>query len=415
MSIFRVSLQIVLISILLAGCNFPGLSPTPTSEEPPSTRPTMIEAGPPTPGLTQIEPTTITTAPPALVTPTISPCALSATSDIPVYFRPSTESDVFGTLSPGMSVEALARTADGWIGFEPGVAQAANIGIFRLRWVQETSSVSLEGACANLPIVKGPPAGICFTMPMGDVPVYKEANLASGLVSTLTTQQYAAVTGRNPANWYRVDLAIGDTASNQAGWIESSAINLNGPCDDLPVINIPPGQHITPMASNCTLTADADIEVTYTPFHVSNIFGTLGSGMSVQVNARTPNGWLGFEPGVAQAANLDVFRLRWVDPDAPFTLSGSCAGLPTVIGPPPFVCFEMAMGDINVYAETSTSSTVVATLLAEEYAAVTASTPDDWYRIDLGFGNATSNAAGWIQGTAINFNGHCGEVPVVAP
>jgi hypothetical protein len=404
---------LTIFTLLLLGCNFPAGLPSPTEAEllPPTHTPARAEPPPLRP--TQTESAPITTAPPQIDTPPASPCTLSAISDVPAYFRPSIESGVFGTFSAGMSVEAIARTADGWIGFEPGVAQAANTGIFRLRWVQDSANVSLSGACAELPVVEGPPTGICFTMPMGDTPVYEEADLASSLVTTLTVEEYAAVTGRTLDNWYRLDLAIGNTSSNRVGWMEGAAINLNGPCDDLPVINIPPGQHFSPTASSCTLTADADIAVTYTPFPVSDIFGTMGSGMSVQVSARTPNGWLGFEPGVAQAANLDVFRLRWVDPDAPFTLSGSCAGLPTVIGPPPFVCFEMAMGDTNVYAETSTSSTLVATLHAEEYAAVTASTPDDWYRVDLGFGNATSNVAGWIQGNAINFNGHCSEVPVV--
>ena len=314
-----------------------------------------------------------------------------------------------------MNVEAVARTPDGWIGFDPGVAQAANSGIFRLRWVQESSNITLDGACAGLPVVESPPAGICFTMPMGATPVYEETHPASSLVATLTTQEFAAVTGRTMDNWYRVDLAIGNASSNQAGWMEGSTINLNGPCDDLPVINIPAGQSYTPTGSNCTLTANADITATMRPFPISDTFGTLQSGMSVPASAQTPNGWIGFDPGVAQAANVDVFRLRWVDPDAPFTLTGNCAGLPTVIGPPPYVCFNMAMGDTAVYAETDPSSAVVAILLAQEYAAVTAKTPGDWYRIDLGFGNAAPNDAGWIQGTEINFNGRCDELPMVTP
>jgi len=415
MSKWLKALFFILLVLCFAGCNFPGLSPTPTETAPLSSTPTRTESGPPQLRPTHTEPAQITSAPPPSETSPASPCTMSAISDVPAYFRPSTESGVFGTLSAGMSVEVLARTADGWIGFEPGVAQAANTGIFRLRWVQETGNVSLDGACAGMPVVEGPPAGICFTMPVGDTPVYEQANISSSLLATLTPQQYAAVTGRTLDNWYRIDLAIGNTSSNRAGWIEGSAINLNGPCDALPVINIPAGQTLVPSGINCTLTANADIMATNRPFPISDTFGTLHSGMSVPASARTPNGWIGFEPGVAQAANVDVFRLRWVDPDAPFTLSGNCGGLPTVIGPPPYICFNRAMGDTHVYAETSTSSTMVATLLAQEYAAVTARTADNWYRIDLGFGNAASNKAGWIEGTEINFYGHCDEVPVVTP
>ena len=416
-----------LLALFFTGCNYPGLSTTPTETEPPPARPTLTEAGPPPrwptpteiglppPRPTHTESAPITTAPAPSDTPIPSPCTLSAISDIPAYFRPSTESGVFGTLSAGTSVEATARTADGWIGFEPGVAQAANTGIFRLRWVQETGDVLLDGACGDLPIIEGPPAGICFIMPMVDTPVYEEADPTSSLLTTLTTEEYAAVTGRKLDNWYRVDLAIGNTASVQAGWVEGTAINLNGPCEDLPLINIPAGQTLAPTGANCTLTANADITVTKRPFSISDTFGTLGSGMSVQAGARTPNNWIGFEPGVAQAANVDVFRLRWVAPDAPFSLAGNCGDLQTVIGPPPFICFNMAMSDTHIHAGTDPSSAIVATLFADEYAAVTARTADDWYRIDLGFGNAASDQAGWIQGTEINFTGHCDELPTVMP
>jgi hypothetical protein len=415
----RIKMTITVFLVLfITGCNFPGLSPTPseTEVEPSQAMPTGTETEPPpAPRPTHTGAISTNTMPARTDTPTPSPCTLSAVSDVPAYFRPSTESNVFGTLSAGMSVEALARTADGWIGFDPGVAQAANTGVFRLRWVEESSDIALEGACAGLPVVEGPPAGFCFIMPMGDTPVYEEADAASSLVVTLTTEEYAAVTGRTLDDWYRVDLAIGNTSSNRAGWIAGSEINLNGPCDDLPVINIPAGQSLTSAGSNCTLTANAYITVTQRPYPISDIFGTLSSGMSVPASARTPNGWIGFDPGVAQAANVDVFRLRWVDPDAPFTLTGNCSSLPVVIGPPPFVCFDMAMGDSQIYSEADSASTIVATLHAQEYAAVLARTPGNWYRIDLGFGNAISDEAGWIQGSQINFNGHCDELPTVTP
>jgi len=340
MPIFRTLLLFTFLSLLLLGCNFPGLSATPTESEPPPASPTLAEPAP------------ITTAPPDFDTPIPLPCTLSASNDVTAYFRPSTGSNVFGTFSAGMSVEATARTADGWIGFEPGVAQAGNTGIFRLRWVEETSDISLDGACGTLPVVEGPPAGICFAMLMGDTPIYEETDPAASLVTTLTTQEYAAVIGKAPDNWYRLDPAIGDTSSNRAGWAEGSGISLNGPCESLPVINIPAGQTLAPAGGNCTLTANADITVTKRPFP---------------------------------------------------------------IGPPPHVCFNMAMVDIEVLAGTDPSSPVVATLFAEQYAAITAITLDNWYRIDLGFGNALSNEAGWMEATMINFSGHCNDLPIVMP
>ena len=415
MSNFRKLLLLISLSGLLVGCNFPGLTSTPDETEAPAVRPTRTEPAlaPSRPTITDLGP--ITTSPPEIDTPMPSICTLNAINDVPAYFRPNTESNLFGTLSAGMSVEAAARTSDSWIGFEPGVAQAANVGIFRLRWVEETSDISLDGDCGALPIVEGPVPGICFAMLMTDTSIYEEPDPSSSLVVTLTTQEYAAVTGRLPGDWYRLDLAIGDTSSNRVGWAEGAAISLNGPCDSLPIINIPAGQVLTTAGGSCTLTADADITVTMRPFPISDVFGTLSSGMGVSAMVQTPNGFIGFEPGVAQAANVDIFRLRWIDPDAPFTLTGSCGGLPTVIGPPPFVCFNMAMTDLQVYADTDPSSPVIATLFAEEYAAVTAKNPTNWYRIDLGFGNSLSNEAGWIQGTMINMSGHCDELPIVTP
>ncbi len=51
-------------------------------------------------------------------------------------------SGIFGTIGTGETFEALARTADGWIGFDPGIAQAGNIGLAHHRWVQLNASLS---------------------------------------------------------------------------------------------------------------------------------------------------------------------------------------------------------------------------------------------------------------------------------
>jgi hypothetical protein len=77
------------------------------------------------------------------------PCELIAVNDVTVYERPHTTAAVFGAMVEGYRVQPQARTADGWWGFDPGVAQAANVGVFRLRWVQETASVRLEGSSSR--------------------------------------------------------------------------------------------------------------------------------------------------------------------------------------------------------------------------------------------------------------------------
>jgi hypothetical protein len=64
------------------------------------------------------------------------PCQFVSYSSLTVYRLPDTGSDIFGTLPSGATHEVLAYTADGWLGFDPGVAQAGNIGLAHHRWVQ---------------------------------------------------------------------------------------------------------------------------------------------------------------------------------------------------------------------------------------------------------------------------------------
>jgi hypothetical protein len=82
-------------------------------------------------------------------TPTGSsgPCTFTANGDVTAYRLPDGTSALFGTVSAGETHEALARTADGWIGFDPGVAQAGNIGLARDRWVQ--ANLSLSSSCLS--------------------------------------------------------------------------------------------------------------------------------------------------------------------------------------------------------------------------------------------------------------------------
>jgi hypothetical protein len=70
------------------------------------------------------------------------PCGFTANVSLTAYRTPDATSSVFGTISSGDSFEVMARTADGWVGFDPGVAQAGNVGLARNRWVQLNASLS---------------------------------------------------------------------------------------------------------------------------------------------------------------------------------------------------------------------------------------------------------------------------------
>ena len=171
-------------------------------------------------------------------TPLAGGCVLMAQSDITAHQRPSLKAQVFGTLPAGEQVKIDARTTDGWLGFDPGVAQAANVGVFRLRWVQEGATFTLDGDCNNLPIVVGPSPGVCFTMAMTDTPVFSQPDASSDRTVTMRPpNDFAAVVGKTADSvWFNLDLSVGSIGTDQTGWLEAAMVNLNGPCEDLTII-----------------------------------------------------------------------------------------------------------------------------------------------------------------------------------
>ena len=209
----RVWILVLILVLALAAC-LPTPTPAPTPTPSPSPATTTLESA----------------------TPTAVPCELHAESDVTAYMRPSTAADVFGVLSAGERVLVTGKTADGWLGFDPGIAQAGNYGIFRLRWIAGDADMTLEGDCDALPILVGPPPGVCFTMFMGDMVVFAEPVTTSTGIATLSTGDYAEVQGETADGWMRVDLSSGNTGLAGAGRIPRAQVNFNGPCENLPVV-----------------------------------------------------------------------------------------------------------------------------------------------------------------------------------
>jgi hypothetical protein len=170
-----------------------------------------------------------------IYTPGAAQCEIVADGEVAVYPRPSVESGLFGTLPAGGREPAAAYTADGWLGFDPGVAQAANVGVFRNRWVEWGAAFHLEGSCGSLPLVIALPPGICFLMISEDTPVYESADASSAVLATLHLGDYAEAVGRQ-AGWFKVNLGVGSVQIDGEGWIAAALANLNGPCDGLPVL-----------------------------------------------------------------------------------------------------------------------------------------------------------------------------------
>lgn len=235
----RYCFLLFVLALAVACAGDGGVAPIPTRAL------AVATIGPPTATL-RVIPTVIPTAAPTVPRPA-SPtprstaaanvavagsCEIVAPGDVTVYQRPSREAAVFGALDQAFRPEAVSLTPDGaWVGFEPGVAQAANVGVFRLRWVAR-EDVSLEGACAGLDEVVGPPAGVCFAMPMQAVSVFADPDASSTLVGELAPGTYAAVTAEPANGWARVDLEMGENRLAGTGWIRAETLNLNGPCTE---------------------------------------------------------------------------------------------------------------------------------------------------------------------------------------
>lgn len=224
-------ITLTLFTAVLSGCTFrsvpqpTAIYSTPTDEPAPTGVPTD-EAPPPT-----------ETSLPPTATP-LGPCQITSTGETTVYFRPSTTANVFSTMSSGMQVEISQKTADGWLGFDPGVAQAANVGVFRMRWVQESSPIEIQGDCGSIPVVEGPEPGLVYLMPMADVNVYAEPSTTSQVLATLNVDDYCQIVARSNIEWSKVDLSEGNKGLDVIGWIQNEDLNINGDYQALPELDM---------------------------------------------------------------------------------------------------------------------------------------------------------------------------------
>jgi photosystem II stability/assembly factor-like uncharacterized protein len=173
-------------------------------------------------------------------------CTVHSAAGLTAYDRPSLDAQVFGQVPDDIPLPVTGLTQDGWIGFEPGVAQAGNIGLFRLRWLPPGSG-SLEGDCENLPTLPTLPARVCFTMAMGEELIRAGAHEDSPVIGTLQLNAYAEVVSRTPDGWLELDLSQSSMGISGPGWIPAAAANFNGPCDRFaPLTQAPPIAHLDP-------------------------------------------------------------------------------------------------------------------------------------------------------------------------
>lgn len=234
----------VFLMLILSACvdeTAPKISttilPTKTLTTIPTSEPTIVLTVVPTEmALPTLVPTNTVTETAQPIPSKTGPCTLSVTQDVVIYNRPSLDAEIFSTLSPDYPVHPSGWIEGGWWGFDPGIAQAANIGVFRLRWIKEGQGVILDGNCDQVQVYEPVPPGVCFTMPMGETEVYAEPDENADIITIMNVMDYAAVVGTNGQDWALLDLRVGNLGINAQGWVQISTLNLNGKCDDLPII-----------------------------------------------------------------------------------------------------------------------------------------------------------------------------------
>jgi hypothetical protein len=232
----KIAVSLILI-LALAAC---APAPLPTTTAAPTDAPTSTLE--PTTTQTTAPTDTATAAPTATATQVPWPtgpgeCTIETYASTTIYSRPDYASDAFFQTDASFVTAIGGRTDSGWLGFDPGIAQAANMGPFRLRWFN-FNDVIVSGDCLHVPVLWAPQAGFCYDMPMESTQVFASPDAASTLVTTLEPEEFAAILGFNGGDWAQVDLANGNTGLNSLGWVDETTLNMNGAsCSDLPTIS----------------------------------------------------------------------------------------------------------------------------------------------------------------------------------
>jgi len=162
---------------------------------------------------------------------------ISPADSLRVYYRPSADAEVFGVVAPGESLMVCSRTVGGWLGFQPGVAQAGNIGPFRLRWVRPDSSI-LPADSVRLSWVEPLLPQAVYLMAYDTVRVFSSPRQDSEQLAVIPRNGWVRVEARDPSgNWYLVR-----TESGCRGWSTLTAAGLSGDPDTLPTEKPSPGE-----------------------------------------------------------------------------------------------------------------------------------------------------------------------------
>ncbi len=148
--------------------------------------------------------------------------AFSPEDTLDVYYRPDSHSEVWSQLLPDENVTLAVKTTSGWLGFDPGVAQAANTCSFRYRWLAPDTCIVAD----SLPVVWAPKLNVSYAMTQMDTPVYPDQDTTSTPLAVIPANSAAAIEGLT-ATWLKVDLNDSPEDMDIQGWIQSEAVSIN--------------------------------------------------------------------------------------------------------------------------------------------------------------------------------------------
>lgn len=164
---------------------------------------------------------------PAPFEPTRGTCTRVATRAATILTRPRSGAPKFGQLTVGDRLALVARTADGWVGFSPGSAQAGNSGIFRLRWVRATEAFAPGDSCTQLPLVQAPPLG-CLLMAQHPVVVHEQPAAGASVLSTIPRNSYARVVQASSGHDKWLEIVVPGRSVH--GYVAPADASLSGDC-----------------------------------------------------------------------------------------------------------------------------------------------------------------------------------------
>ncbi len=159
----------------------------------------------------------------AFLSTTAASATLTASDTLNVYTRPDFRSGIWSTITPGDTVTLTVRTRSGWLGFDPGVAQAANTCSFRYRWLAPDTGIT---AADSLPVVWAPRPDESYAMIQVETPVFPARDTTTAPLAIIPANSAAALIGIT-SGWLKVDLSDSPDSVDIQGWILSEAVSIN--------------------------------------------------------------------------------------------------------------------------------------------------------------------------------------------